>query len=117
MNSSNDSPEQLKISSVATPPIMSEPIHLTIPGPLPSWNDILGMEHWERAKVKSAIQEVFLSALRLSASDSSTKTTSVKNSMSIAADTLVSYQAMRQEKRRLRQAKKKLLAKQNNASK
>ena len=90
---------------------------IVIPGRLPSWNEILGMEHWARDKFKKQIQADFLSALRRTASAYSTKTTSAKSTMSIAADTLVSYQATQQEKRALRRAKKKLLAKKTSESK
>jgi hypothetical protein len=88
---------------------------LEIPGRLPSWNGILGMEHWGRAALKEKIQLAFLSALQRSACDSLTKTTSAKNTMSIAADTLESYQATQRAKRALRQAKKKSEAKAKSA--
>ncbi len=83
-------------------------LRIDIPGRLPSWNQILGMEHWSRHKLKSEIQDGFLSALRASASDSSTKTTSVKSIMSIAADTLESYREITRKERASRSAKKKL---------
>lgn len=73
---------------------------LSIPGRLPSWNQVLALEHWGRAKLKEGIQTAFLSALRLSASDSLTRTTSAKNSMLIAADTLESYRGMLRAKRK-----------------
>lgn len=92
-------------------PVITELARITIPGRLPSWNDILGMEHWAREKFKKEIQDSFLSALRRSASDCSTTTTAVKSTMSIAADTLASYQATRLAERKLRQAKKRLEAK------
>ena len=77
---------------------------ITIPGRLPSWNDILGMEQWARYKFKQELQKEFLSALRLSASDSSTLTTYAKNSMSIAADTLASYMETARLRRKLKSA-------------
>lgn len=58
---------------------------------VPSWNELLGMEHWARAKRKQEIQHAILYALRVSAADSSTRTTCAKNSLSMAADTLASY--------------------------
>ncbi len=90
-------------------------VTIEIPGRLPSWNEILGMEHWARDKFKKTLQASFLSALQRSASDFSTKTTSAKNTMSIAAATLVSYQATQLEKRKLRRAKKKLKAQKTSA--
>lgn len=96
---------------------MDYPIKLTVLHPLPSWNAICALGHWQRAKLKKAIQESFLSALRASAADSSTKTTSAKSTMSIAADTLVSWQKMRQAKRESLRAKKKLLAKKTSGRK
>lgn len=80
---------------------------LEIPGRLPSWNDVLGMEQWARYKFKNELQLAFLSELRAFDDGFSTKTTSVKSSMSIAADTLASYMEMNREKRRLRLLKKK----------
>lgn len=85
-----------------------EKLHeLTVPGRLPSWNDILGMEQWARYKYKNEIQIAFLSALQASAGDCLTRTTSARNSMSIAAATLVSYREMAREKRKLKLLKKK----------
>ena len=34
---------------------------LTVPGRLPSWNDILGMEQWARYKFKNSLAKDFLS--------------------------------------------------------
>lgn len=80
---------------------------ITIPGRLPSWNDILGMEQWARYQFKKELAAVFLSELRRIAADCSTKTTCAKNIWWTYVDTAVRYQAMQQEKRRLRSAKKK----------
>jgi hypothetical protein len=96
MNSSNDSQERQPHFS------------LLIPGRLPSWNALLGLGHWQRAKLKNQIQESFLSALRAAAADCLTRTTSQRSSMSIAAATLDSYRAMRLSARVLKSAKKKL---------
>lgn len=85
-----------------------EPIFsLTIPGRLPSWNEVLGMEHWARYKLKEEIQGAFLCALYQSASDCSTKTTSAKSSILTAAATLESYRKIRREQRALKLANKK----------
>ena len=81
---------------------------LRIPGRLPSWNALLGSGHWQRSKLKSQIQGDFLCALQAAAADCLTRTTSQRNSMSIAAATLESYRAMRLSARVLRSAKKKL---------
>lgn len=70
---------------------------------VPSWNEILGMEHWARDKRKKDIQAAFLSALRACAADLSTRTTSAKNTWSIAADTLASYQETALARRKLKQ--------------
>jgi hypothetical protein len=94
------------------PPQPGEPIFtLEVPGRLPSWNDILGMEQWARYKFKGELATAFLCALRASAADSSTKITSAKSTTLIYAATLESYLAMRREQRRLKSAKKKLDAK------
>jgi hypothetical protein len=41
-------------------------LKLIIPGRLPSWNKILSMGHWQRAKLKKWQQTEFISALSLS---------------------------------------------------
>lgn len=82
---------------------------LTVPGRLPSWNELLGMEHWARYKLKDEIQVAFLSALYQSASDSSTKTTSQKSIMLTAAATLACYRKTARERRELKSASKKLM--------
>lgn len=82
-------------------------VTIKMDGRLPSWNQILAMEHWGRVKVKEQIQLCFLSALRQSARNFSMKTTCVKNTMSIAADTLVSYRETNLIKRKLRSANAK----------
>lgn len=81
---------------------------LEVDGRLPSWNEILGMEHWARDKFKCQLQDAFLSALRVCARDCSTKTTSAKNIMSIAADTLDSYREMVRARRKSRRDRKRL---------
>jgi hypothetical protein len=81
---------------------------LTIPGRLPSWNTILGMQEWRRYQFKKELADAFLSALKASASDCSTKTTSAVNIMWTFADTLEFCLATRQAQRKLRSAKKRL---------
>ena len=90
-------------------------LSLTLTHPLPSWNAILGFGHWQRARLKKAIQDDFLSALRASADDCSTRTTSVRNTLSIAAATLDSYQRTMLERRRLKSRKSKSGAKKKSA--
>lgn len=82
-------------------------VTIEVPGRLPSWNEICGMEHWARYQLKDKIQESFLYELRASASDSSMMTTSAKSIMLTAAATLDSYRAMRREQRALNAAKKR----------
>lgn len=65
------------------------------------------MGHWQRAKMKSKIQDDFLSALQADDAGSSTKTTSARSSMLIAAATLASYRATRLSARILKSAKKR----------
>lgn len=67
-----------------------------------SWNNVLQLEHHARQGLKLKIQNAFLSALRASATDSLTRTTSARNTLSIAADTLASYQATAREQRALK---------------
>ena len=86
----------------------SEPtVVLEIAGRIPSWNEILGMEHWARDKYKTSVRENFLCALRATAQGSSTKTTFAKNILLTAAATLDSYDKTVRERRRLRSAKRK----------
>lgn len=86
---------------------------ISIPGRMPSWNDILGMEQWARYQFKRELADLFLSVLRASALDSSMKTISARSTISTCADTLESYLRMRQEKREL----KRLSAKPSRAKK
>ena len=77
-------------------------VRLVVPGRLPSWNALLAMEHWARLKYKQQLANSFLSALRVSASDCSTLTTSARNTMWTAAATLDSYQQTRLMQRKLK---------------
>lgn len=80
---------------------------LVVPGRLPSWNQILGMEQWARYKFKQDVAADFLSALRATDTGCSTSTTSAKSTLSTYADTLESYLTMRREQRRLKSLSKK----------
>lgn len=92
-----------------TPPGKDPPsISFRVPGRLPSWNQILGLEHWARYQLKERIQVAFASALRASAKDFSMRTTSARNIMWTAADTLDSYRETLRAKRRLKLLSKKL---------
>ena len=82
-------------------------LRLEIPGRLPSWNAILAMHHWKRAKFKKQLAADFMSALQRSAADYSTKTTSAKNMFVIYVGTLEHYQMTIQNKRKLKLANKK----------
>ena len=86
-------------------PSLRETVEFQIPGRLPSWNQILAMQHWNRAKFKSKAMADFESALRVSAADSSTKTTFAKNTLSTAADTLASYRETLLAKRKSKSSK------------
>lgn len=83
-------------------------ISFRVPGRLPSWNQILGLEHWARYQLKDRIQVAFSSALRASAKDFWMRTTSARSTMWIAADTLDSYRETLRAKRRLKSASKRL---------
>ena len=77
---------------------------LEIPGRLPSWNEILSMNHWKRKKFKDQLAKEFLSALKASENGSSMRITCAKNTTSTYVDTLESYLAMKRTKQKLRQA-------------
>lgn len=81
---------------------------IEIPGRLPSWNQLLAMEHWKRHKFKMALIDEFISALQASADDCSMKTTLQKNFTLTACATLVRYRETLRAKRLLKSAKKRL---------
>jgi hypothetical protein len=106
MNSPDDSPVAVKNSSTSTPRLIFQ---LTVPGRLPSWNAILGMEQWQRYQFKKELAAVFLSELQRSENGSSTLTTVAKNITSIFSAThLAAHLAMIQAKRKSKLAKSKL---------
>lgn len=90
---------------------------LTVPGRLPSWNEILGMERWARYQFTKDLADAFLSALRHSEDGSSMKIIYAKNTTSTFADTLARYLRMRREQRRLKSLKKRSDLKNKNESK
>lgn len=83
-------------------------ISFRVPGRLPSWNQILGLEHWARYQLKEKLAEDFLRELRAIEGDSSMRITSAKSTISTFADTLECYLKTRQELRKSRSAKKRL---------
>lgn len=89
---------------------------LEVDGRLPSWNEILGMEHWARYKFKNELAASFLSALQQSGTDSSMRITCAKNSMSTYADTLERYLVMKQVRRTSKRSKGKRAATKKSRS-
>ncbi len=110
MNNNSEQQDMFSSTVSGTPPAPPEPeliVSLKIPGRLPSWNDILGMEFWARDKFKSQLQDDFLSALQQCATDCSTKTTPAKNIILTACDTLACYRETVRQRRKSRRYKKK----------
>jgi hypothetical protein len=89
---------------------------LDLPGRLPSWNEILGMQHFSRQSLKSRLLKEFGFALRASAAACSTRTICAPSTLLTAAATLASFEMMRRERRKLRSAKKRLEANQKSLS-
>jgi hypothetical protein len=75
--------------------------------PLPSLNAVLALGHWQRAKLKTAIQDSTLSALRACESALLIPTTWFQSGTSMPSDTLASYQTMRLKERELKRANAK----------
>ena len=89
--------------------LSSEPIfQLRIPGRLPSWNAILAMGHWQRAKFKKRIQAEFLSALKASGNDFWTKTIVRESSTLMRSGTSELSKTTTRLKRKLKRLKGKL---------
>lgn len=91
---------------------------LVVPGRLPSWNQILGMEQWARYQFKKELAAAFTFALEQSERASLTGTISAKNTTSIFSAThLREYLETAQQRRQSRSAKKKLkLAKEKKSA-
>jgi hypothetical protein len=83
-------------------------VSLVIPGRLPSWNDILGMETWQRYQFKRKLAEDFLSVLKAIEKDSSTKIICAASTSWTYSAILESYLATRQAERKLKSARKRL---------
>lgn len=109
MNSERDS-QTVQPTFFAEAPAQGRLIFtLTVPGRLPSWNDILGMEQWARYRFKADLAKGFLSELRRSEGDSLTKTTSAKNTTLIfSATRLEDYLETARQQRALKSRNKKL---------
>jgi len=100
------------LSSSATHKIV-----LIVNHPVPSLNALFAMTQWQRHREKKATISALLSALHPSAESSSTQTISSvdRSILSMAYDTLASYQAMQKHRSDLKSASKKLQAKRPNA--
>lgn len=110
MNSNEDSQmRQISFFDLTQPKPGKLIFTLTVPGKLPSWNDILGMETWARYRFKKELADVFLFALQQSERASSIGTTSAKNTTLIfSAIHLREYLEMAQQRRKSKSANKKL---------
>jgi hypothetical protein len=89
------------------PPSDPTTFRISISHPLPSLNAVLGLGHWKRGKLKQAIQDSTLSALRACESASLIPTTWFQSGTSIPSATLASYQTMRLNERALKRANAK----------
>lgn len=69
-------------------------LKLSVPGNLPSWNELLGKSHWERLKIKKRVQAEFLSALNLSENASSIPIICQKSGCSTVSDIAVLFEEM-----------------------
>ena len=74
---------------------------------VPSWNELLSAHHWKRTKIKRAIQDDMLCALRAIGDASWMKITSLKNTTLTPFATLVAWQRTQQIKRESRLFKSK----------
>lgn len=86
-----------KVKPVFVP--LPEPLVLEVKYPVPTINRILEMNPWERFRERVAIQRAVLSALRLAAADSQTRTACMRNHLSMLADTLQRFIQMRRTRR------------------
>ena len=89
-------------------------LRLVVPGRLPSWNALLSMHHWKRAKAKKAIQEEFLSALYLSENASSIQTILAVSGCSTLCVLRESFAAMSRTKSRSKSSNVKRLKARRN---
>jgi len=80
---------------------------LTIPGKLPSLNELLGMEHWRRYQFKKELADVFMFALRQYESDCSTKIIRSPSTTLTFSATLACYLEMIRQRRISRSASRK----------
>ena len=114
-NSPQDSRAGQQLSWLETPKPKEGKLifSLTVPGRLPSWNDILGMEQWARYAFKKELAAVFSSALQQSERDSLTRTISAKNTTLIFSATLLAEHLEILRQRRILRSRNKKLAKAN----
>ena len=80
-------------------------ICITIPVRCPSWNAILSMGHWQRAKAKKTIQAVFISALSASENASSIPIILAQSGLSTVSAMRLSFAEMSQTKSRSKSSK------------
>ncbi len=80
-------------------------ICLTIPVRCPSWNAILSMGHWQRAKAKKAIQAAFISALSALPNECSIPTILARSGLSTVADMRALFAETSQIKSRSKSSK------------
>lgn len=81
-------------SQTPAPTCLQLMLRLRIPGRIPSWNAVLSMSHWQRAKAKKQLQKEFISALSLSENASAIRTTFRKNGFSTVSDIAERFEAM-----------------------
>ena len=116
MNSPSQGLLCVQMDPTTNPQFKTEPlVTIEIPGRLPSWNEVLGMEHWQRFKAKEKWANDFAYALRRSVEDCSTMTTLQRNTLLTAAATLDSYLVTRRELRKSKLASKRLAAKNRSS--
>ena len=100
--------EQLTFDPPKEPPKGRLIFSLVVPGRLPSWNAMLGMEQWARYQFKKELADIFLLSLRESERACSTTTTPAKSTTLTYSATLASYLMTAQARRASKLRNKKL---------
>ena len=90
-------------------------ITLIIPGRLPSWNALLAMNHWRRAKEKQKVQAEFILALSRSENACATQTILARKGLLTVSDIAAQFQEMSRTKSRSKQANAKPRKAKRNA--
>lgn len=103
--------------SCSTKRAMTLVARFVVPIKLPTWNAVMRMRSYQQQAFKEATEQGFLFALQESSKSSMTMTTSARNSLSIAADTLDSFVTTTREKRRLKRASARRKKAKKNTSK